>query len=182
MIADDEIAARKYLPDVCSGSLLGTVADVWLLGGRDHSVPAATWSAETVRIDGRVGYVLDGHIADILVVTARDQDEAGLYLVDARSAGIGTTLLPTMDLTRKIASVEFHGTEAQRLGPRGNARRVLTRVRDLATIALAAEQVGSAQRMLEISVEYARDSGPSSGARSDRSKPSSTAARTCLST
>jgi alkylation response protein AidB-like acyl-CoA dehydrogenase len=156
MSAGDEIAARKYLPDVCSGSLLATVADDGLLGGRDHPVPAATSSAETVRIDGRVGYVLDGHIADILVVTARDQDEAGLYLVDARSAGIATTLLPTMDLTRKIAAVEFRGTEAQRLGPLGNARRVLTRVRDLATIALAAEQVGSAQRMLEISVEYAR--------------------------
>jgi len=156
MTADDEIAARKYLPDVCSGSLLATVADDGLLGGRDHPVPAATWSADTVRIDGRVGYVLDGHIADIFVVTARDQDEAGLYLVDARSAGIATTLLPTMDLTRKIAAVEFRGTEAQRLGERGNARRVLTRVGDLATIALAAEQVGSAQRMLEISVEYAR--------------------------
>jgi len=112
MSAGDEIAARKYLPDVCSGSLLATVADDGLLGGRDHPVPAATSSAETVRIDGRVGYVLDGHIADILVVTARDQDEAGLYLVDARSAGIATTLLPTMDLTRKIAAVEFRGTEA----------------------------------------------------------------------
>jgi alkylation response protein AidB-like acyl-CoA dehydrogenase len=156
MSAGDEIAARKYLPLVCSGSLLATVADDGLLDGRDPTAPSATSSAETVRIDGRVGFVLDGHVADLLVVTAREGDEAGLYLVDARSAGITTTLLPTMDLTRKIAAVEFRGTEAQRLGRPGNARRVLTRVGDLATIALAAEQVGSAQRLLEISVEYAR--------------------------
>ncbi len=154
--AGDEAAARTYLPRLGAGSLLATVADDRLLGGRDLPLPAATPDAGTVRITGRAGFVLDGHIADILVVSARHGDETGLYLVDTRSAGTTTTLLPTMDLTRKIAAVEFCDTPARRLGQPGNARRVLARVGNLAAIALAAEQAGSAQQVLDITVEYAR--------------------------
>jgi alkylation response protein AidB-like acyl-CoA dehydrogenase len=154
--AGDESAARTYLPALCAGSLLGTVADDRLLGGRDLPLPAATPDSGAARITGRAGFVLDGHIADILVVTARHGDETGLYLVDSRSAGTTTTLLPTMDLTRKIAAVGFRDTPAQRLGEPGNAHCVLARVGDLATIALAAEQAGSAQQVLDTTVEYAR--------------------------
>ena len=154
--AGDETAARTYLPALCAGSLLATVADDRLLGGRGLPRPAATPDAGTVRISGRAGFVLDGHIADIIVVSARHGDETGLYLVDTRAAGITATPLPTMDLTRKIAAVEFRDTPAQRLGEPGNAHCVLTRVGDLAAIALAAEQAGSAQQVLDITVEYAR--------------------------
>ena len=154
--AGDETAARTYLPALCAGSLLATVADDRLLGGRGLPRPAATPDAGTVRISGRAGFVLDGHIADIIVVSARHGDETGLYLVDTRAAGITATPLPTMDLTRKIAAVEFRDPPAQRLGEPGNAHCVLTRVGDLAAIALAAEQAGSAQQVLDITVEYAR--------------------------
>jgi alkylation response protein AidB-like acyl-CoA dehydrogenase len=154
--AGDETAVRTYLPGLCAGSLLATVADDRLLGGRSLPLPAAEPDVGTVRITGRAGFVLDGHIADIIVVSARHGDETGLYLVDTRAAGVTATPLPTMDLTRKIATVEFHGAQARRLGQPGNARRVLTRVGDLAAIALAAEQAGSAQQVLDLTVEYAR--------------------------
>jgi alkylation response protein AidB-like acyl-CoA dehydrogenase len=154
--AGDDIAARKYLPAICAGSVLATVADHGLLAGDARPVPVATPGDAAVRLAGHVDYVLDGHVADLLVVTALDGDELSLYLVEAQSAGVVTTPLPTMDLTRRMAAVEFRGAEAQRLGPPGSARRVLDRVRDIATIALAAEQVGGAQRLLELAVEYAR--------------------------
>jgi alkylation response protein AidB-like acyl-CoA dehydrogenase len=152
----DDIAARKYLPDVCAGSLIATVADLSLLAGDARPMPVATPGETGVRIEGHIDYVLDGHVADLFVVTALDGDEPGMYLVEAPSAGVVTTPLPTMDLTRKMAAVEFRGAEAQRLGAPGDARRVLNRVRDIATIALAAEQAGGAQRMLELAVEYAK--------------------------
>jgi alkylation response protein AidB-like acyl-CoA dehydrogenase len=152
----DDIAARKYLPDICAGSLLATVADLALLAGDARPMPVATPGETSVRIEGRVDYVLDGHIANLLVVTAADGGEPGMYLVEAPSAGVVTTLLPTMDATRKVAAVEFRGAEAQRLGAPGDAGRVLNRVRDIAAIALAAEQAGGAQRMLELAVEYAK--------------------------
>ena len=152
----DDIAARKYLPDICAGSLLVAVADLWMLAGEAQPMPVATPGDTGVRIEGRVDYVLDGHTADLLVVTAVDGDEPGMYLVEAAAAGVVTMPLPTMDLTRKVAAVEFRGAEAHRLGPLGSARPVLSRVRDIATIALAAEQAGGAQRMLELAVEYAK--------------------------
>jgi alkylation response protein AidB-like acyl-CoA dehydrogenase len=151
----DEIA-RKYVPDLCTGSLLATVADAGLLAGQDRPVPLAVGGSGTVTIQGRIDYVLDGHIADLFVVNALDDREPGLYLVDGRSAGVTTELLPTMDLTRKMAAVEFRGAEAQRLGAPGTVDRVLGLVRHLAVVALAAEQVGGAQRMTEMAVEYAK--------------------------
>jgi alkylation response protein AidB-like acyl-CoA dehydrogenase len=156
LAAFDDPVARKYLPDICDGSLLATVADVGLLGGDERSRTVAVGGDRTARLNGRVGYVLDGHVADLFVVMALDEGRPGLYLVDARSAGITVTLLPTMDLTRKMAAVEFSGAEAQRLGTPGDAGPVLDRVRHLAAIALAAEQVGGAQRMMELAVAYAK--------------------------
>ncbi|HEX4397038.1 MAG TPA: acyl-CoA dehydrogenase family protein [Trebonia sp.] len=152
----DDPAARKYLPDICGGTLLATVADTGLLAGDGQSPAVVADGDRTACLDGRVGYVPDGHIADLLVVTALDEGRPGLYLVDARSAGVGATLLPTMDLTRKMAVVEFSGAEAQRLGRPEDAGPVLARVRHLAAIALAAEQVGGAQRMMELAVAYAK--------------------------
>jgi alkylation response protein AidB-like acyl-CoA dehydrogenase len=152
---DDEIA-RKYLPDLAAGSLLATVADADLPAGDGRPVPVSATDGGTVTLDGRVDYVLDGHVADLFVVTALSGTEPGLYLVDARSTGVTAALLPTMDLTRKVASVEFSGAEAQRLGGPGDAARTLARVRQAAAIALAAEQVGGAQQMLELAVEYAK--------------------------
>jgi alkylation response protein AidB-like acyl-CoA dehydrogenase len=152
----DDIAARKYLPDICAGSLIATVADLSLLAAEARPMPVATAGDTGASIDGRVDYVLDGHIADLFVVTALAGDEPALYLVEAGSAGVVTAPLPAMDLTRKVAAVEFRGAEAQRLGGDKSASGVLSRVRDLATIALAAEQAGGAQRMLELAVEYAK--------------------------
>jgi alkylation response protein AidB-like acyl-CoA dehydrogenase len=156
LCSGDDIAARKYLPDICAGSLLATVADLSLLAGAARPRPTATPGKTGVRIDGRVDYVLDGHIADLFMVTALHDGEPGLYLVEAGSADVVASTLPTMDLTRKMAAVEFRGAEAKRLGAPGDAPRVLDRVRDIAAIALAAEQAGGAQRMLELAVEYAK--------------------------
>jgi alkylation response protein AidB-like acyl-CoA dehydrogenase len=155
LAAIDDPVARKYLPDICAGSLLATVADVGLLAG-ERSCTVVADGGRTARLDGRAGYVLDGHVADLFVVTALDEGRPGLYLVDARSAGVTATLLPTMDLTRKMAAVELSGAEAQRLGAPGDAGPVLARVRHLAAITLAAEQVGGAQQMMELAVAYAK--------------------------
>src|SRR5438093_8125383 len=58
-----------------------------------------------------------------------------------------------MDLSRSLATVRFSGATGRRLGPAGG----LSRVRDVACVALAAEQVGAARRCLELTVQYSRD-------------------------
>ncbi len=152
---DDEIA-RKHLPDLCAGSAIGTVADDGLLAGHERPLRVVASTHQTARLNGRVDYVLDGHVADLFIVTALAGGEPALFLVDGQARGVHGTLLPTMDGTRKVAAVEFSGAQAQPLGTPGDARRVLARLRHLATIALAAEQVGGAQRLLEMTVEYAK--------------------------
>jgi alkylation response protein AidB-like acyl-CoA dehydrogenase len=62
-----------------------------------------------------------------------------------------------MDQTRKLARLEFDRTPATLIGIEGEAAPALDRVRDLAVIALAAEQVGGAQFVMESAVQYAKD-------------------------
>jgi alkylation response protein AidB-like acyl-CoA dehydrogenase len=160
--AGDEAVSSRYLPGLCAGTTIATVADDQLLAGnlsgasgQGAPVPTATAEAAGTRIDGQVAFVLDGHVADLFIVTADDGGTAGLYLVEATSPHVKAALLPTMDSTRKIATIDFQGAGARCLATGGGAGRIRRRVRDLALIALAAEQVGGAQRMMDIAVAYA---------------------------
>jgi alkylation response protein AidB-like acyl-CoA dehydrogenase len=60
-----------------------------------------------------------------------------------------------MDTTRPLAVLALDGAPGRRLGP-GAGTRALARARDLACIALAAEQAGAAQRALELTVAYTK--------------------------
>src|SRR5262249_32722520 len=62
----------------------------------------------------------------------------------------------TIDLTRKQAALDFHAVPARLVGTPGTAGAVMEKTLRLAAVALAAEQVGSAQRCLDMSVEYAK--------------------------
>jgi alkylation response protein AidB-like acyl-CoA dehydrogenase len=61
-----------------------------------------------------------------------------------------------MDQTRKQAKLEFADVTAELIGTEGKGWDVLSSVFDLAAVALAAEQVGGAQKVLEMAVEYAK--------------------------
>ena len=80
-----------------------------------------------------------------------------LFGVEGDADGLTRTPLPTMDQTRKQARLEFSGTPAWLIGDRGRGRgRGCRKTLDLAAVALAAEQVGGAQRCLDSSVDYAK--------------------------
>src|SRR5262249_54380929 len=80
-----------------------------------------------------------------------------LFAVDGGAEGLTRTALPTLDQTRKLARLEFAGTPARLVGEQGGAWPGIARTMDLAAIALAAEQVGGAQRCLDMSVDYAKN-------------------------
>ncbi|GAA1093432.1 acyl-CoA dehydrogenase family protein [Tsukamurella spumae] len=98
-------------------------------------------------LSGTAQYVLDGDLADDLVVVAGDE----LYLVDGASAHRRHT--PSMDPTRRFAEVTVDGL-AGRLLP-GDAEAALAHALDIAAAVLAAEQAGAAARALALTVEYA---------------------------
>ena len=117
----------------------------------------ATADGDGWTLTGTKMYVLDGHIADLVLVAARTPGGVSLFRVDGNADGLTRTALATMDMTRKQARLEFDSVSAALVGTEGDGWAVLERVLDLAAVALAAEQVGGAQVCLDTAVQYAKD-------------------------
>jgi alkylation response protein AidB-like acyl-CoA dehydrogenase len=117
---------------------------------------AASESGGGWTLDGHKMFVIDGAVADLVLVAAHTGRGVSLFAVEGTASGLTRTALATMDQTRKQARLEFAGTPARLVGEEGGAGDVLTRTLDLAAVALAAEQVGGAQRCLDMAVEYAK--------------------------
>ena len=92
-----------------------------------------------------------------VILKATSGGGVSLYAVDGVAAGLTRTPLATMDQTRKQAKLEFNDVEGRLVGTEGAGWDVLGKVLDLAVVALAAEQVGGAQFVLEMAVQYAKD-------------------------
>lgn len=151
---------ERYLPGFADGSLRGTVA----VAERD-----GTWDAETIhaeadrqadgpwRLTGMKAWVLNATTAHLLLVFARTRTGVALFVVDSPSAGLRIEPMRVMDATRPLARVHFDSAEADLVvGDDMAARRLLNEVTDLTCLGLAAEQVGLAQRCLELAVEHAK--------------------------
>ena len=154
----DEAAKQAYLPGIASGETIATLAITEPSGKWDESgiTVAATGSGTDWKINGTKSFVIDGHIASLILVAAKTDKGTTLFAVDGDAAGITRTQLSTMDQTRKQAKIEFADTPATLIGTEGEGWTVLSRVLDLAAIGLAAEQVGGAQKVLDMAVEYAK--------------------------
>jgi alkylation response protein AidB-like acyl-CoA dehydrogenase len=116
----------------------------------------ATGSGDAVTLTGTVERVVDGGIADDLLVAANGQDGIALYVVDATGPGVDRTPLLTMDLTRQQATVRFTDAPAKLVADSGEAARVIEHALQVGSALLAVEQVGAAQHLLDLSVEYAK--------------------------
>ncbi|MBS1847017.1 MAG: acyl-CoA/acyl-ACP dehydrogenase [Actinobacteria bacterium] len=155
----DEAAKQAHLPGIASGETRATLALTEPNGKWDESgvTVTATDKGGVWTINGTKSYVLDGHTADLLIVAARTDAGVSLFSVPADAAGVTRTALATMDQTRKQAKIDFAETPATLIGTDGEGWSVIERVLDLAAVALAAEQVGGAQRTLDMSVDYAKE-------------------------
>jgi alkylation response protein AidB-like acyl-CoA dehydrogenase len=107
-------------------------------------------------INGRKGFVVDGASADDLLVSAMTDTGIGIFVVAGASEAVERRGLETLDQTRKLAEVTFSGAKAELLGESRNGVPALRRMLDKAIVLLAAEQVGGAQKCLEMSVNYAK--------------------------
>jgi alkylation response protein AidB-like acyl-CoA dehydrogenase len=150
-LGDDE-ACTRLLPGLAAGTSIGALA--WA-GADGHWQPSAgAIRATGGRLTGEAHYVLDGDRADVLLVVAVGADGLGVYEVDPAGAGLRRAHNPTMDRTRRLATVTLDDAPGRRIG--GDAHAALTHVRDTACVALAAEQVGAMSRALELTVEYSK--------------------------
>ncbi|WP_235870977.1 acyl-CoA dehydrogenase family protein [Rhodococcus spongiicola] len=155
-------ACERLLPGIAEGS---TIAALCWVGPDGHwrsnevACTASGSDADGFTVSGSAHYVLDGAHADVLIVAASVEGQDGaiaLFEVDPSVDGVTRRALPTMDLTRPMSLVEFASAPAVRLTA-DDASAALERVRDIAIVALSAEQVGAAARCLQMTVDYSKD-------------------------
>lgn len=158
-----ESQKRALLPGIASGQTLAALAFTEPSGSWDPSDVALTATPDSggFRLEGAKRFVIDGHIADLLVVVARTPGTAGaqglsFFTLPGSTSGVERQLLTTMDPTRKQAHLQFAGARAELLGELGAGAPALAKTLELAAIALANEMVGGAAKMQESAVEYAQ--------------------------
>ncbi len=155
----DEAACRELLPPIADGSAVATLAWVEKLGAWDATAridASATPTADGWSIAGHKTLVLDGTTASLVLVVAATPAGPSLFAVASGAAGMTSRPLKTLDSTRAFASIEFDGTPARLIGADGAAGPVLARTLQIAAVALAAEQLGTAERCLQISIDYSK--------------------------
>ena len=153
----DASANETWLPQLADGSLLATVAVAEEPGDWDLAAveATATPAGDAWALDGVKSFVVDGHLAGLLLVVARTSDGLGVFAVEPDAAGLTRTPLDTLDQTRKLARLDLAGVAARRVGA-GDASSAIAHALGVAIAALAAEQVGGAGRCLDAAVEYAK--------------------------
>ena len=156
LLAVDPEQAEPYLKQIASGAAIATVAvtegpgrwaeaDVATSASRDHD----GW-----RLSGAKTFVPDGAAADLILAVARADDGLGLFAIPGAAPGVTRASRPTMDQTRKQATVELEGASAQRLRISGPAWDVVAEVIRVGMVAVAAEQVGGALEVLDLVLEH----------------------------
>lgn len=138
---------KKYLAPICSGETRATLAEIEAGAGWGNRV-GKKMAAVNGRLTGEKLFVPDADVADFLVVTAG----GGVFAVQQNAPGVSVTPMPAMDLTRSVYAVRLDNTPAEKLGDASGMERAT----DVATAALVAEMVGGMQRILDMSVEYAK--------------------------
>jgi alkylation response protein AidB-like acyl-CoA dehydrogenase len=158
---------REWLPRIAAGEVKASLA---------VTEPNARWDAAGITAtarESRGGFVLSGskmfvpdaHLADVLVVAARSRDGStmedgvSLFLVPKDAAGLGIRRLPSVDETRKLCEVKLDNVAvpgSALLGEVHQGWAPLQQVIDRAAVALSAEMCGAAQRVLDMTVDYAK--------------------------
>jgi alkylation response protein AidB-like acyl-CoA dehydrogenase len=164
--AGSDAQKKEWLPRIAAGDR--RVALAWMEPSAQLGSSGVTLTAVekggTYTLSGTKLFVHDAHTADALVVAARTGPGAGadgvsLFLLPKGTKGLAVTLLPTMDQTRKLCEVACADVTVRAdalLGTAGAGWAPLARVLDRATVALCAEMCGGAQKVLDMTVEYAK--------------------------
>jgi len=160
LLAGSEAQKQQWLPKISSGEAIGTLA---LFEGTGNPSPKAIkLAAANGTLTGTKKPVADGAIADFAIVAARTgnsgrEADISLFLVDLKAGGVTAKVLQNVDPSRQQAELTFDGAKAEPLGAAGEGWSILSRVLDRAAVLIAFEQVGGADRALEMGRDYALD-------------------------
>ena len=169
LASGDQETMKDLLPGIAAGETVAALAftedggswdpaSIRLAATKDPATKNAATKNNGWRLDGHKSFVLDGHAADLILVVAATGTggQLSLFAVTSTADGLTRRALPTLDQTRKLARLSFNHTPARLVGEPGAARAALDHTLDVAAVALAAEQLGGAQRALDMAVAYAK--------------------------
>ncbi len=154
----DQATNDRLLPAIAAGERIATAVLTGDAGSWTESGVAvdAVQSEGGWRLTGTGSYVLHGQNADLFIIIARVSDGLGAFVVDAGSNGMTVEPMPTFDHTQRLASMTFSGVDAEPVNAATPVWSAVQSAIDLGLVALAGEQAGGAQRVLEFTVDYAR--------------------------
>jgi alkylation response protein AidB-like acyl-CoA dehydrogenase len=166
LAAGSDAQKAELLPQIASGELLTALA---LEETAHHNPKQVAMSAEQngdqIILSGQKNFVIDGHIADKLIVVARTSGAAGdanglsMFLVDAKAKGVTITRTHMVD-SRNAAIVSFDKVNvpvSDALGPLGAAMAELESVLDLGRACLAAEMLGGIEAVFDTTLAYLKE-------------------------
>ena len=153
----DQETGDRLLPEIARGNCIATAvltgdAGTWTESGVSVSghEQAGQWS-----LSGRGSFVLHGQNADVLIVVANTDAGLSAFEVDAGAAEIAA--LPTLDKTLRIASVDFDNAAARKINASAAVWQAVESALNMGLVALAGEQAGGAKKVLDFTVEYAKN-------------------------
>jgi alkylation response protein AidB-like acyl-CoA dehydrogenase len=166
MAAGSENQKKELLPQIAAGELLLALA----IDETNHHNPAniamaATRDGNDFVLSGEKKFVIDGHIADKLIVAARTSGEAGdpkgisAFLIDANTPGVTITRTHMVD-TRNAANISFDGVKVQSdalLGSADGAYPELENVLDMGRVCLSAEMLGGIETVFDTTLTYLKE-------------------------
>jgi len=154
----DDHTLGDLLPRMCAGELIVALATGPIPRGGG---PTVQRTSSGYLVDGVAAFVADAQVADLLVVAASHRDgleSATLFVLDRHAEGVTVRVLPTVDRTRRLCEVRFEHVTLEPdavLGEPGQGAALLDFIVDKAAVALAADCVGGAQRVMEMCADYA---------------------------
>ena len=113
-------------------------------------------AAGTFRLRGRIDSVPDALPADVLLVPAEGVPN-GLYLVEATAPGVHRVPVTSLDMTRQLCDVSLDGAPARQVAVGAAAAAAIEAGLVAGAVVLAAEQLGLAQRCLDMTVAYGKE-------------------------
>jgi alkylation response protein AidB-like acyl-CoA dehydrogenase len=151
--------AESRLAQIAAGETRATLAFTQTLPAcADQARIEAVKTGDGYRLTGTLDLVIDGTVADLLLVPARLADRSlALFEVAANEPTLVRSPLVTLDATRPLARVALNGVEVREeacLAAGETAQRALIQTAWFAALALAAEQLGGAQQCLDLTLEY----------------------------
>jgi alkylation response protein AidB-like acyl-CoA dehydrogenase len=157
----DTVAQDRWLPAVGAGTTVAAAAICeqtldWHTSDTVHTT--AEVADGTCVLDGTKIAVIAGDTAGPLIVLARENRTGALRLVavDTDTPGVEVIPEPVLDLTRRLTRVRFTRAHATPISSVRPVSEVIARAQDVASVAMACEQIGAARGSLELTLDYAR--------------------------